>query len=91
MLITKKKAFNSRTQTQTELCGIDFDKALVKLNELSSTLLHNFFTRTLMKEAVTGSLIKRYSAGRPAKAYIFCGTGLGRHFEDCSLRETGLL
>ena len=27
MLITKKKAFNSRTQAQTELYGIDFDKA----------------------------------------------------------------
>ncbi|WZZ08343.1 hypothetical protein YC2023_094264 [Brassica napus] len=33
--------FSSRTQAQTELYGIDFDKALVKLNELSSTLLHN--------------------------------------------------
>ena len=44
MLITKKKIFNSRAQAQTEFYGIDFDKALVKLNELSSTLLHNSFT-----------------------------------------------
>ncbi|WZZ60107.1 hypothetical protein YC2023_060214 [Brassica napus] len=39
-----KKAFNSRTQAQTELYGIDFDKVIVKLNELSSTLLHNSST-----------------------------------------------
>jgi len=40
----KKKTFNSRTQAQTELCDINFDKDLVKLNELSSTLLNNFST-----------------------------------------------
>ena len=82
MLITKKKVFNSRTQAQTKLYGIDFDKALVKLNELSSTLLHNSSTWTFMKEVVVGGLVWRHPAGRPAKAYMFCGTGLGRHFED---------
>ncbi|KAF2548106.1 hypothetical protein F2Q70_00021441 [Brassica cretica] len=29
-----------------------------------------------MKEAVVGGLIRRHPAGRPAKAYMFCGTGL---------------
>ena len=54
MLIKKNKAFNSRTQEQTYIYGIDFDKALVKFNEFSSTLLHNSFTWTFMKEAVVG-------------------------------------
>ena len=44
MLITKKKAFNSRTQAQTEFYGIDFEKNLVKLNELYSTLSQNSST-----------------------------------------------
>ena len=30
-------------------------------------------------------------AGRPAKAYMFCGTGLGRHFKDRIPRGTGPL
>ncbi|KAG5385580.1 hypothetical protein IGI04_037050 [Brassica rapa subsp. trilocularis] len=64
------------TQAQTELCGIDFDKTLVKLNELSSTLLHNSSTLTSMKEAVAGGLIRRHPAERSAKAYIFCGTAV---------------
>ncbi|WZZ05118.1 hypothetical protein YC2023_091039 [Brassica napus] len=36
-------------------------------------------------------LIRRRPAGQPAKVYIFCGTGLGRHFEDRSPRGTGPL
>ncbi|WZZ43771.1 hypothetical protein YC2023_040030 [Brassica napus] len=44
-----------------------------------------------MKEVVAGGLIKRRSARRPAKAYIFCGTGLGPHFEDRSPCGTGPL
>lgn len=84
----KKKNFNSRLQTQTELYGIDFDKTLVKLNELSSTLLHNFSTRTFMKEVVVGGLIRRHPAGWPRMPYIFSGTGLGRHSEDSSPQGT---
>ena len=67
-----------------KLCDIDFDKALVKLNELSSTLLHNSSTWTFMKEVVADGLIRRRPAERSAKAYIFCGTDLNRHFKDRS-------
>ncbi|WZZ42950.1 hypothetical protein YC2023_039209 [Brassica napus] len=31
----------------------------------------------LSSEVVAGGLIRRHPAGRPAKAYIFCGTGTG--------------
>ncbi|WZZ51843.1 hypothetical protein YC2023_051950 [Brassica napus] len=41
-----------------------------------------------MKEDVAGGLIRRRPAGRPAKANIFRGTGLDRHFEDRSPRGT---
>ncbi|KAF3560151.1 hypothetical protein F2Q69_00015049 [Brassica cretica] len=41
--------------------------------------------------AVVGRLISRHPAGRPAKAYMFCGTGLGRHSEDCSPHGTSPL
>ncbi|KAF3534526.1 hypothetical protein DY000_02042083 [Brassica cretica] len=40
---------------------------------------------------VTCGLIRRRPAARSAKAYIFYGTGLGRHFEDRSPRGTGSL
>ena len=87
----QKKAFNSRTQTQTEVYDIDFDKTLVNLNELSSALLHNYSTWTFMKEAAVGGLIRRHLTGRSAKAYMFCGTGLGWHSEDRSPCGTGPL
>ena len=60
---------------------------LVKLNELSSTLLHDSYTWTFMKKALADNLIKRC----PANAYIFCGTDLVRYFEDRSPRGTGPL
>ncbi|WZZ59790.1 hypothetical protein YC2023_059897 [Brassica napus] len=37
-------------------------------------------------EVVVGGLTRRHPAGRPAKAYMFCGTGLSRHSEDRSPR-----
>ncbi|KAF2583833.1 hypothetical protein F2Q70_00036821 [Brassica cretica] len=51
----------------------------------------NYSTSSDDDSSSSGGLIRRRPAGRPAKAYIFYGTGLGRHFEDRSLRGTGPL
>ena len=87
----KRRLLTQERKHKLSFVALILIRLLVKLNELSSTLLHNSYTWTFMKEAVAHGLIRRRPTGRPAKAYIFCGTGLGWHFEDRSPRETGLM
>ena len=90
MLITKKKLLTQERKHKQSFMALILIR-LVKLNELSSTLLHNFSTWTFMKEVVVGGLIRRHPAGQPAKAYMFYGMGLGQHSENCSPCRTCLL